>query len=137
PGAERALGVDVKPGAGEQVVALGVGLHQPVLDAVVDHLREVAGADLAGVDEAALGGEGVEDGLGQRDVLVGATDHEAVPLGAAPDAAARAGVDVADAVLAVVLGPADAVAPTRFTAFDGTFAGDEQSAEPDHGVLAG
>ena len=49
----------------EQLVALGVGGHQAVLDAVVDHLRVVAGADLAGVDEAlvarALGAQRVED----------------------------------------------------------------------------
>ncbi len=38
----------------EQLVALGVGLHQAVLDAVVDHLGVVAGADPAGVDEAGL-----------------------------------------------------------------------------------
>ena len=49
----------------EQLVALGVGRHEAVLDAVVDHLRVVPGADLAGVDEAllarALGPQRVED----------------------------------------------------------------------------
>ena len=49
----------------EQLVALGVGVHQAVLDAVVHHLRVVPGADLAGVDEAlvarALGAQRVED----------------------------------------------------------------------------
>ena len=40
----------------EQLVALGVGLHQAVLDAVVHHLGEVAGADLAGVHEASSRG---------------------------------------------------------------------------------
>ena len=66
PGRQRALGVDVEPGAGEQLVALGVGLHQPVLDAVVHHLREVAGAGRAGVDEAALGRQRVEHRLRER-----------------------------------------------------------------------
>ena len=55
----------------EQLVALGVGLHQAVLDAVVDHLRVVAGADLAGVDEAllarTLGAQRVEDRHGLLD----------------------------------------------------------------------
>ena len=65
PGRQRALGVDVEAGAGEQLVALGVGLHEAVLDAVVDHLREVAGAGRAGVDEAALGRQRVEHRLGE------------------------------------------------------------------------
>ena len=42
----------------QQLVALGVGLHQPVLDAVVDHLGEVPGAGRAGVGEPALGRHG-------------------------------------------------------------------------------
>ena len=40
----------------EQLVALGVGVHQAVLDAVVHHLRVVPGPDLAGVDEALVAG---------------------------------------------------------------------------------
>ena len=39
----------------EQLVALAVGLHHRVLDAVVDHLAEVAGAHRAGVHEAGAG----------------------------------------------------------------------------------
>src|SRR5829696_1945984 len=42
--------------------ALGVGLHQPVLDAVVDHLHVVARARTADVEEAAGWREGGEDG---------------------------------------------------------------------------
>ena len=40
----------------QDLEALGVGLHQPVLDAVVDHLRVVAGAGRAAVDVAAVSG---------------------------------------------------------------------------------
>ncbi|MEH3077984.1 MAG: hypothetical protein PGN11_15175 [Quadrisphaera sp.] len=50
----------------EQLEALGVGLHEAVLDAVVDHLRVVARAHGAGVDEPLLarplGAQRVEDG---------------------------------------------------------------------------
>ncbi len=37
------------------VEAFGEGLHHAVLDAVMDHLDEMAGTDRAGVDVAALG----------------------------------------------------------------------------------
>ena len=97
---------------GEQLVALAVGLHHRVLDAVVDHLAEVAGADRAGVHEARtrhlLAGlvllrrrlEGVEDRLHLGDVVLAAADHQRVAVLQAPDAAGDAGVDVADALLA-------------------------------------
>src|SRR5208282_2705477 len=67
----------------ENVEALGIGLHDPVLDAVVHHLYEVAGAGGAAVDitvfrgagkffaarsagnVAASGSEGLEDGVEQ------------------------------------------------------------------------
>ena len=39
----------------QDVEALGVGLHQSVLDAVVHHLDEVPGAGRTGMDVAALG----------------------------------------------------------------------------------
>ena len=67
----------------EQLPALGVGLHHGVLDAVVDHLGEVAGAGLlAGVHEAALalGLERVEGRLDLGDVLVGAAAHQRVAV---------------------------------------------------------
>ena len=53
-----------------QLPALGVGLHEAVLDAVVHHLGEVAGTDLAGVHEARVAGrlEDVEERLDRGDV---------------------------------------------------------------------
>src|SRR3546814_18033316 len=54
PGAEGTFGVDVETRAGQQLVALGVGLHQAVLDAVVDHLGEVPGARRTGVDRQSV-----------------------------------------------------------------------------------
>ena len=98
---------------GQQLVALAVGLHHRVLDAVVDHLAEVAGADRAGVHEARVAGmllaglvdrrrrlERVEDRLDLGDVVLAAADHQRVAVLQAPDAAGDAGVDVADALLA-------------------------------------
>ena len=38
------LQVELELGVVHELEALGVRLHQPVLDAVVDHLHEVAGA---------------------------------------------------------------------------------------------
>ena len=86
----------------EQLVALGVGVHQAVLDAVVHHLRVVPGADRAGVDEAllarALRAQRVEDRHGPLHVRRGAADHQAVAVLQAPDAAGDAAVEVADAL---------------------------------------
>ena len=39
----------------EDVEALGIGLHQPVLDVVMHHLDEMPGAARAGMDIALLG----------------------------------------------------------------------------------
>ena len=54
-GVALACGDLLAGGAVQQIEALGVGLHQAVLDAVVDHLHEVAGAGRAAVEEALLG----------------------------------------------------------------------------------
>ncbi|NWJ69594.1 decarboxylating 6-phosphogluconate dehydrogenase [Pseudonocardia sp. ICBG1122] len=85
-----------------QLEALGVGLHEAVLDAVVDHLREVARAYRPGVREPllahALGAQRVEDRHGALDVLGLAARHQAVAVVLAPDPARDAAVDVADAV---------------------------------------
>ena len=59
--------------------AFGVGLHHAVLDAVVDHLDEVAGAGWADVSPALVlrRGEGFEDGGEALDGSLVAADHEA------------------------------------------------------------
>ncbi len=57
---------------GHDLESLGVGLHEAVLDAVVDHLDEVAGARRADVGVTALGGEGEEDRLAGGHRLLGA-----------------------------------------------------------------
>ena len=95
------------------VEALGDRLHDAVLDAVVDHLDEVARADGAAVQVAVFGGaaafatrraldraaarrERLEDRIEPRHDLGVAADHHAVAALEAVDAAARAGVDVAE-----------------------------------------
>ncbi len=108
--------------------ALGVGLHHGVLDAVVNHLREVAGADLARVDRAeiALGLQRVEDRLDLRDVLGGAAVHQRVAVLQAPDAAGDAAVDEADALLGELLRVLLVVRPARVAAVDDDVAGLQQ-----------
>ena len=63
PALERGVRSMLQVGGFQDGVALGVGLHHPVLDAVVDHLHVVTGADRAGVGEAVLGRERIEDRL--------------------------------------------------------------------------
>ena len=81
-----------------QLEALGVGLHDPVLDAVVDHLHEVAGARVAEVAPAVRRGEHVEDRREPLHRVLVAADHHAVADLEPPDAAGRADVDVVDAL---------------------------------------
>ena len=73
PGLQHRRHVGDQLGGRQQLEALGVGLHQAVLDAVVHHLREVPGADRAGVREALLArplrAQRVEDRHRQLDVL--------------------------------------------------------------------
>src|SRR5205814_5442926 len=81
----------------QDVEALRVRLHEPVLDAVVNHLHEVAGAGGPRVHVAAFRRERLEDRLeALHDGLV-AAHHEAVAALEAPDPAARADVDIVDA----------------------------------------
>src|ERR1700730_18221968 len=100
----------------QNVEALGVGLHQSVLDAVMHHLDEMPGAARAGVNVAALGagiaflvarcardvaqtgGERREDRVEAIHSLLLAADHHAVTALYAPDAAGRAAIDVANAL---------------------------------------
>ena len=89
---------------GQQLVALGVGRHQPVLDAVVHHLRVVTRTDRAGVDESVFPRTGrtqrVEDRHRPLDVRVAAADHQAVTFFQTPDAARHTGVDERDSLVA-------------------------------------
>jgi hypothetical protein len=100
------------------VEALGEGLHHAVLDAVMDHLHEVAGARGAGVDVAALGArierlapagafdlanprrQCREDRIEPLHRLGVAADHQAVAALQAPHAARRADIEIMEALWA-------------------------------------
>ena len=103
--------------------ALGVRLHQAVLDAVVDHLHVVPGARSADVEVAALRSERVEDRLQRLHGRVLAADHQGVAHLEAPDPAAGAGIHVADALLRERLLAPDVVVEVRVAAVDDRVAG--------------
>ena len=67
----------------QQLEALSVGLHQPVLHGIVHHLDEVARACLPHVTMAPVlaGSEGAEYGFQSRIDFGIPAHHEAVPLG--------------------------------------------------------
>ena len=133
PGLEAAVHVGDDVLGGQQLEALGVGLHQAVLDAVVHHLGVVAGADRAGVHEALLAGtlraQRVEDRHGPLDQLVVAADHQAVAVLQAPHATADAAVDVADAVGGEGLGVDGVVGEPAVAAVDDQVALGQQPAQ--------
>src|SRR5690349_20703453 len=107
----------------EDLEALRVGLHHPVLDPVMDHLHVVARARTARVQVAVLRGERAEDRLERRDGLAVAPDHQAEPDLESPDAAADAGVDVADATRGQLGVAPDVVMEVRVAAVDDRVAG--------------
>jgi hypothetical protein len=83
-----------------QLEPFGVRLHEAVLDAVVDHLHEVAGAVIANAEVAILRCEREKDRLQVPADLAVAADHQAIAFLEAPDTAARSGVDVANPLVA-------------------------------------
>jgi hypothetical protein len=91
--------IDVELRMLHQLEAFGVRLHQAVLDPVVHHLHEVAGAGGTDVRVAALGRERLEDRLEPLHGLVVAADHEAEPDLQPPDTARDPCVDEVDAAL--------------------------------------
>ena len=113
---------DLAGAAADEVVGLGDELHVGVLDAVVDHLDEVAGAVGADVGHArlALGdrGDGLEDRAERLPRLGGAAGHDRRAVQRALLAAGDAGADEVDAGLAHRLLAADGVGEERVAAVD-------------------
>ena len=123
-------------GAFEDAQAFGVGGHDAVLDAVVDHFDEVARAVGAAVeiallgsaaellaaggarDVAGAGGESGEDGIEVFHDIVFAADHHAVAAFETPHAAAGADVDVVNLLRGEVFGAADVVDVVGVAAVD-------------------
>ena len=147
---------------GEHVQALRVSRHQPVLDAVVDHLDEMACAGRAAVQVAERGrrgargpaGGGTRGGLApgcgrhpasgrerrQRrleecDRVRLPADHQAEPLLEPEHPAARADVEVADSGGLELIGATDVVPIVRVAAVDEHIAlGEQRPQLADHRV---
>ena len=131
----------------QDVEALGHRLHHAVLDAVVDHLDEMAGAARPGMEVALLdAGVAAVAPAGRRDVAAAgrerledrvepphgrrlAADHQAVAALEPPHPAARADVEVGEAAFGERPGAAHVVLPERVAAVDDRVAGREQTAE--------
>src|ERR1700730_1388543 len=120
----------------QNVKTFGIGLHQAIFDAVMDHLDEMPGAYGAcmnialldaGVASLAPGGardiacaglHRSEDGIEPVDHRLVAADHHAIAAVDPLDAARGADVDVMDAVLLERLAAAYVVLPERIAAVD-------------------
>src|SRR5215204_6991057 len=86
PQAREGPEVVIVAGLLEDLEPLGVGLEHPVLDTVVDHLREVPGARVPEKSVSVLGREGLEGRLDVLESVGVAPDHGAVADVVAPDA---------------------------------------------------
>ena len=96
PDAGDLVQVEVVLGVVHDLEALGIRLHQPVLDAVVNHLHEVARTRRADVRIPLFRSERLEDRLEPPHRLVVAADHQAKADLQPPDAAGDARVDKVD-----------------------------------------
>src|SRR6516225_2906291 len=125
-------------GAGvlHDVEALGDRLHHAVLDAVVDHFDEMAGAAGAGMQVALLGapisslaagggwngpssrGQRSKDRIEPVHHRRFAADHQAVAAFQSPHAARGANVEVVEAMGRELAGTSDIVLPERVAAID-------------------
>ena len=82
----------------EDLEALAVRGEHPVLDPVVDHLREMAGPARPDVRVPVRRRQGQEDRLRAFDRIRIPADHQTVPVGQAPNPARRPGIDERDAL---------------------------------------
>ncbi len=143
-----------RPRVAQDVEPLGVRLHEAVLDAVVDHLDEVAGADRPAVEVALVGGALAVAARGGRDLaaprrqraqhrfdtvdrLLRPAHHQAIAALRAPDAAAGPGIDVMDAAPAGVARAAHVVLEVRVSAVDDRVARLERLGQRCHRLLGG
>src|SRR5690348_9264870 len=110
----------------DDLEALAVRLEHAVLDAVVNHLDEVAGAAGAHVAIAVLRRERLEDRLAVLEGLALATDHQAVADLEAPDATARAHVQEVQAGVFHLFGVPDGILPVGVATVNDDVAGLEQ-----------
>src|ERR1700688_889373 len=120
----------------QDIETLGIGLHQAIFDAIVNHLDEMPSADRTGVDVtlldplitplASAGARDVADARRQRredrveaiDHRFVAADHHAIAALDAPDAAGGADIDVMDATLFQDLAAPHVVLPECIATID-------------------
>src|SRR5450432_3540250 len=125
----------------QDVETLGIGLHQAIFNAVMDHLDEMPGADGAWMDVtlldagvAALAARRARDVADPRrqtgedriepvDHRLVAADHHAIAALDAPDAARGADIDIVDAAFLQRRAAADVVLPEAVAAVDDDIAG--------------
>ena len=126
----------------QQIESFGVGGHEAVLDAVVHHLHEVAGAARAAMQVAVRrrtcarryvfaqppGASDANNGASRVDGGGVAADHEAIAVLETPDAAADADVEVVQPAFAERRGAAHVVDEMRVAAVDQRVAGSERAA---------
>src|SRR5215210_9365884 len=109
PEAREGPEVIVVTGLLEDLEPLGVGLEHPVLDAVVDHLREVPGTRVPEKGVSVLGREGREGRLDVLESIGVAPDHRAVAHVVAPDTPRHSGVEPPQARVPDLPGPRQGV----------------------------
>ncbi len=137
----RSFGVDLtllfsNVGGAQHRQTFGIGGHDPVLDAVVNHLDEVASAVGAAVQVALFrsafglvetwcarnvahaGRERGEDGIESLDDFFFAANHHAIAAFQAPNAAAGTYVNVMETLGRQFLGAANVVNVVRIAAVD-------------------
>ena len=102
----------------QELEPLAVGLHHPVLDAVVDHLHEVARTGAPEVRPAVRWRERVEHRLRDRDRVRRPADHHAVAHLQPPDPAGDADVEETESLRGVLLGALHRVAEVTVRAVD-------------------
>src|SRR5690348_2947128 len=102
----------------EDLVSLGIRLEQTILDAVVHHLHVMARPCWPDMRVALWRRQGLEDRLTVAEGGRRRADHEAVPDGQAPNAAARSRVDEFEALGLEGLGAAHRVTEIRIAAVD-------------------
>src|SRR5260370_22961743 len=125
----------------EDVEAFGIGLHQPVRDAVMHHLAERPGAVRPAMDVAALGRaalaltvrrrldraasrcQRVEDRIEALNDVAIAADHHAIAALQSPNAAARSDIDIEDALRPERTGASYVVLIEGIAAIDDAVAG--------------
>ena len=133
--------------AAHNIETFGIGLHQAIFDAVMDHLDEMARTHRPGM-QIAIGDSRIAAFAARRLVDVArarrqrredrikpvhrrlvAADHHAIAALQSPDAAGGAAIDIGDILFGQRLGAADIVLVKRVAAVDHDVAGRQQLAQ--------